>query len=887
MWRCTLVIVVVAAGCGSHSAAPSPKPHGPGVRPPSVDGAPPALRLPGDLVPTRYRASLEIDPASPTFHGTIEIDAELSGATDQLWLHGSGLTIESASAGQVELTAEPGDDVIGLHAAKELPAGALTLRLVYQGKIDRADTYGAFMQESGGVPYVITQMQPLGARRVFPCVDEPWSKVPWQLTIEAPSDQVVLANTKVEREEDAGGGRKRTVFAESKPIPSELVAFAVGRFEMVDAGTTRGGAPIRIAAFQGRTADAAWAAEVTPKIVEVLEDWFGTPYPYDKLDSVPMPAPNGFGAMENPGLVTYKESRLLFADDESEDARRAYVRTAGHELAHQWFGNLVTPAWWDDLWLSEAFATWMEEKVMALFSPAWSLRIPAVADRSDALEADGLLTARTLRQPIAGVDDIETAFDEITYQKGAAVIRMFEAWLGDDVFQAGVQRYLADHSWGTATSDDFVEALDEASPLDVAAALRGYLDQPGAPRVAARLECKVKDQAPPVVVLDQERWLPIGAGAPSGAASRWTIPVCVAYGTVKTRQVTCTVLSEEHAELSLETDRCPRWFMPNADGRGYYRMGLDAGALDDLLDDGWNQLRPHERVLLAGDVRAAVMRGDLPIGAELDLVSRLLRDGSRHAIEVSVDIAYDALAAASDQARPKVAKWIASTYAKRARKLGFLPDDGDGLDRELARDAVVPLAAEIGRESKLLSRAVELSGKWRTLPAQVRHNVLRAAVVKSDDVLAEVRKAATAPADLTETEILFDAMSASDDPAEAATSLAMLLDKSVALDQAVVLLHGLADHPETRAVADAFLREHADELLPRMAESTALGLAGVVTASCDAAARDDAAAWLHARLEPITGGTRVVAQAIEEMDNCIARRAALGPQLDTWLEKRR
>jgi alanyl aminopeptidase len=644
---------------------------------------------------------------------------------------------------------------------------------------------------------------------------------------------------------------------------------------------------MRIVTPRGRAADAAWAAEVTPKIVAILEDWFGTPYPYEKLDSVSIPMTSSFGAMENAGMITYRETRILIdPEDPGEDAKRRYAKLAAHELAHQWFGDLVTPAWWDDLWLNEAFATWMEEKAMAMFSPAWGLRVPVVVERDEALHADGLVSARRIRQPIASRDDIATAFDGITYDKGAAVIRMFEAWVGADAFQTGVRAYLAKHAGGVATSADFLAAIDGASDLDVTPAFSGFLDQAGAPRVGATMRCDGK-KGPAVITLTQDRWLPRGSTPPAGEpVPSWTIPVCIAHGAAKTRQKTCTVLSGASAEIRIE-GTCPTWFLPNADGKGYYRMGLDAAALDDLLDNGWKQILPHERVLLAGDVRAAVMRGELPIGAELDLVSRLVRDGSRHAIEMAVRIARDALAVAADGSRARLETWVLDRFGGRARKLGFKPDKGDGLDEELIRDALLPLVTEVARHDKLLDRAVELAGDWRTLPASSRADVLRAAVQTSAKVRKELLAAALAPADQAEAKDVFDALGAITDPDEAKAALAVLLDPAVDLKQGRLLLHGLADDPRTQPVAEAFLREHLAALLARMPAGKAADLVEVVTASCDAGKRADAATWARDHIEPLDGGVRTSAQALEQMDQCIARRAAMGPELEAWLEDRR
>ena len=877
-----LFLLVAAAAC--RTAPPATAPPAPGVVAPPPGGhapPPPGLRLPDGFTPTRYRAELDVDPAKPTFTGAIEIDADLAAPSSIVWLHARDLRIDRAEARAggravaLEAVAQP-PDLVALRAPADLPAGPVTIAIDYAGTVATRDTYGLFAQEDGGARYLFTQLQPTGARAVFPCVDEPWNKVPWELTLAIPDGAVALGNAPVAREE-----RGRVAFAPTKPLPSYLVAFAVGPFELVPGGETTGGAPIRIATLQGRTRDAHWAAEVTRELVAVLEAWFGTPYPYDKLDQVAIPVTVGFSAMENPGLITYRADRLL-VDASSEDARRDYVWLAAHELAHQWFGNLVTPRWWDDLWLSEAFATWMEDKAMSAFSPAWGSRTAAVVQRDDALAADGLVSARRVRQPIDDAGDIATAFDGITYGKGASVIRMFEAWIGAEDFQRGVRAFLAAHAWGAATTDDFVAALDAASPLDVAAAFRSFVEQPGAPRVAAELRCD-KQQAP-VVTLTQERWLPPGAATPAGDPPRWVIPVCVAHGTRKTRQTTCTVLDGPRAEVTLD-GRCPAWFLPNAGGVGYFRSALSADAIDDLLDDGWGQLPPHERVLVAGDVRAQVARGELPIEAELALVRRLARDGARHAIDVALAIVDDAAAIAPPGSRDALDAWIRDTFAARARKLGFLPDPGDSSDKEELRAALVARVALAG-EAKLRARALELAKAWRELPEAARAGVLGVAANLDADLRAELRAIVRAPKDAREAVFALAGLAMLRDPEEVKTTLALLLDPAVDLKQARWLLVAYAHEPRTQPVAEAFVRDHVADLIARLPPSAAADLVEILTASCDGERRAEIADFARAHFEPLEGGSRTVAQALEALDVCVARRAANAAALEKWLADR-
>ena len=403
---------------------------------------------------------------------------------------------------------------------------------------------------------------------MFPCLDEPDNKVPWQLTLDVPEAGGAVWNTPEKSVTPLDPSTKRVEFAVSKPLPTYLLAFGVGPFEIVDAGKSRHGVPLRVLTLAKRAADAAWAVKTTPIILNALEDWFGTPYPYEKLDQISIPMTVGFGAMENAGLITYTETLMLLdPKSQSKQKQHTWVIVAAHEIAHQWFGNLVTMEFWDDIWLNEGFANWVETKVTNQVDARYRDDQTGVGMRNEALAADGLVSARQIRQPIKTVHDIFTAFDGITYNKGASVLAMFESYLGPETFQKGVREYLAAKSWGNATSKDFAAAMSKVSGKDVDAAFASFLEQPGAPEITGTLDCKGgKSQ----VTLSQRRYVPPGAPA-AEASTPWIVPVCVAYDNAGKRAEACTLLSQPTGTLALETRSCPRWVMPNKQGAGYYR----------------------------------------------------------------------------------------------------------------------------------------------------------------------------------------------------------------------------------------------------------------------------------------------------------------------------
>src|SRR5881394_221264 len=507
---------------------------------------PPAFRLGDVATPLEYNATLAIDPRQPQFTGEVRIAIRVNRAAPVLWLNATNLTIDSADFEQgkrkIPVNVVPGgEDFVGFEArGAEFTPGIALATIRYKGKLEPLSTRGLFRQQDRGEWYVVSQFEPISARRAFPCFDEPGWKTPWRLTIDSPASDVVVSNTPEIRAAAAPGrnGWMRHEFAPTKPLPSYLIAMAIGPFEVVDGGTA--GAKktkLRYLTQKGRAAEANWAKEVTPKLLESLEDYFGIPYPFDKLDSVSIPQTTGFGAMENVGMITYASGLILATPrEDTVPFKRRYASIAAHEIAHMWFGNLVTLDWWDDTWLNEAFATWMAGKIIHQLKPEWDAGYTAGRSRKYALDVDRLASARQVRNPVVEKGDIWAAFDSITYNKGSSVLSMFETWFGPDRFRQGVQAFLKRHSYDTATAEDFIRAVGEAAGRgpDALAVFRGFIEQPGVPLLDVSLDCT---QSPPLEVR-QQRLRPVGSSAPE---LRWTTPAC--FRDAKSTQ--CTDLRTE------------------------------------------------------------------------------------------------------------------------------------------------------------------------------------------------------------------------------------------------------------------------------------------------------------------------------------------------------
>jgi alanyl aminopeptidase len=886
------VLGLVACSPPAPPVSPSPPPAASiraapverGLEPPE-----PRLRLPRNFLPASYAATLAIDPAATGFDGTIEITGEVVERSSVIWLHGHQLAIKRASAArsgaEVALTATPhGDELLELRAASPLGPGTWTLAIDYTGSYDPLNTAGAFKQVVRGAPYVYTQFEALYARRVFPCFDEPDNKATWQLTLDIPADQVAVSNTPVEREQARAGGKKRVTFARTRPLSSYLIAFGVGPFDVVDAGKTRRGTPVRIVALKGRAGDTVWAAQTSARLIDLEEEFFGSPYPYDKMDMLVIPVTVGFGAMENAGLITYTETLILLDPRHgSRQREHEWIRVAAHELAHQWFGDLVTMAWWDDIWLNEGFASWAEAKIAARFEPGWREELAEVGERAGALDSDSLVSARQVRQPIVTPDDILNAFDGITYNKGAAVLNMFEGFLGHDVFLRGVRSYIADHAQGNATSAEFAAAISKAAGVDVGAAFATFLEQPGAPEITAALVCD-RDR-PPRLALSQQRYVPPGA-PPPGATRPWIVPVCAAYDRGGKRAEACGMLSGAAGEIELPAPSCPRWVMPNVGGRGYYRTAYTAAQVTALRDQAWPQLPPSERQAVFMDTTGAAAHGKLPLELALSFVPRQLAAGDRFSVGDAIGLPLSLRQLVPDELRPRYEGWLRTAFGPAARKAGLSARDSDSLDVESARSNLVYAVAVVGRDPALNAEAIKLSEHWRDLPQGIRRIVLAVAARASPAVFDRLFQEVFHEDDRGRRGDLILALASVRDVKQQTAALGLVLDDRLDIRDTAFVFFGAEDEPNL-VVAQGYFQDHKDAILKRIpSDGTATGqawLAAVFTASCSPERRTEIVDYVTRTFAGMPGGARTVQQQIEAMDHCIARRQLLDSGVRSWL----
>ncbi len=601
--------------------------------------APPAFRLPDLARPTRYELELTIIPSHEEFRGTARIDVSVLRKTREIWLNSKDLRIVDASAeasgSALQVRATAHDEFLELNFHRDLdPRRPLHLVLRYTGNLSDKSNEGLYRKRAGEDWYAYTTFTPIEARRAFPCFDEPAYKARWKLILHVPEADVAASNTPVEKEIRENSSQKRVEFFETKPISSEVVAFAVGPFDVVEAGVAGANrVPVRILAPQGRGREAEGARDATARILARLEQYTGIPYPWQKLDHLAvldMP----YGAVENPGLITYRDRVLLAApESDTPDHRHLLRGTMAHELAHQWFGNLVTQAWWDDVWLSEGFATWLGTKVADLELPIFERGLAGIVSRDQIMKADRGKDTRPVRLPIASREDMNRVYGRIVYQKGGAILRMVEHWVGEDPFRRALQKYLRDHALSNATTADLAAAIHEVAGVDAGPVLKSYLDQTGYPEIRATVNCS-----------DPSR-----AGLAFQASGNWTTPVCF-HATTGVRG--CLVVGPSSA-ATVSSGTCPAWIWPNRDGYGYFRVRLSALDLQTMIRTGWEEMPATERVSVVEDAAELVVEGKLTAGDVVAILPTVARDNSPAIVNAGLRFLLWAIATAPPEDRAK------------------------------------------------------------------------------------------------------------------------------------------------------------------------------------------------------------------------------------------
>ncbi|HEY5950957.1 MAG TPA: M1 family aminopeptidase, partial [Kofleriaceae bacterium] len=660
----------------------------------------------------------------------------------------------------------------------------------------------------------------------------------------------------------------------------------------VDAGTAgKHGTPLRFILPPGHDEELRYARQATPRAVGLLEDWFGMPYPYGKLDVAVVP--RSWGTMEHPGIVAMGQPlTLIRPDQETRSRKERYANILAHELAHYWFGDVVTMKWWDDTWLNEALGEWMDMVITDGVEPTWRHRDHRVGLAIAAMESDEALATQAIRQPVTTRDGIGASFDNgITYFKGASVLRMFEAYSGPAKWREAIRAYVRAFEWRNATADDLLKTIRDVLDPKVETAMRTFLEQPGVPHIRAELVCKAGDA--PKLVLHQTRAL--AAGVQDTVQQRtWQVPVCIRYGD-KQASRTCTLLDHADAELALDGVKgCPTWWFLNADANGYYRSSVDPAIAKALLTPTSpiaKVAKPTtaEKSMLVADLRAMVDRDELAFDQLLALTPLIAADPDERTAVAAFAAASFRTDVLDDALYAKARKFMLRTFGPAARKLGWARDKGDSDERHQLRRAFVPAVAD--QDPKLSKQALALSDRWladRTgVDDEMLDAVLRTAARIGDQARFDKMVDATKHArDRTEKQRLLRALGSFRDPAIAARALELVRGTELDLRDTISILYAITFSRETRKLGLAFITQHIDDLLARMRDDEAAGFLGALAGGfCSAEQRGAMLELVGPRAAKYSGAEAGVKRGLEQSEQCIKNVERQLPAIKRFLDR--
>jgi alanyl aminopeptidase len=677
------------------------------------------LRLGDDVVPKSQAIFLELDAAESHYRGSVTVEIEVKQPTRRILLHSENheivrITLEIAE-GEVLPTAHEMADFQTLAITTEtaLPRGPYTLRIDFRSAFGTR-AVGLYRMEAEGQAYTFTQFESDDAREAFPCWDEPEFKIPFQMTLKVPAKHLAISNTPVEKETQEDGWRTYS-FRQTRPLPTYLLLIATGPLE---AHPVPGlDLPTRIVTLPGQGHLTGLAMSVTPPLLEALEEYFGTPYPYAKLDLLAVPEfwPGG---MENAGAITFTDDAFLLDPSEATlTQRRWHATLIAHELAHQWFGNLVTMRWWDDLWLNESFANWMGEKISTQVYPELGGELTYEQHIQEIFRTDARPGTAPIRHPVDSAKNLLEGL-QVTYKKGTAILEMFEGWLGEDDFRQGIRSYLQAHAWGNAEAADLWRSLDESSNKKLSTALATFIDQPGHPLVSVHLAGEGR------VTLRQERFLNHGVSASAGL---WKVPVRLRYP-AGDRMITQTVLLEtEQMTLALELpENAPEqeWIIPQADAVGFYRWRLETAQMREMITHAGERLTPQERVGLLGNVSALLDAGLLDGGDHLGLLAELADDPEPLVLDAALTELARAGLLVPDDLQPLFDTWIRQTFGPTLDRLGLEARPGESETVAQVRPRLLGLLGRAGRQD-LLDFAHAQAKSYLAAPSSVDPSLVR------------------------------------------------------------------------------------------------------------------------------------------------------------------
>ncbi len=846
-----------------------------------------AQRLPTGVSPDHYDLTFTLDLAKARFTGKTGIDVRVAQPTSEIRLNAVELDVTSASVSaggqtqkaQVALNADA--QTATLTVARPIPAGRARIDIEYEAALNQR-LRGLYESKGRNRSYAVTQFESTDARRAFPCFDEPAFKATFAVTVVAARGDIALANGRMVSDTPGPQPDQHTMtFSTTAKMSPYLVALAIGDFECLSGASD--GIPIRICATPDKKALGQIALESAEQILTYLNRYHTIKYPFEKLDVVAVPD-FAAGAMENIAAIFYRETDLL-ADSASAslNTRKTIVSILSHEMAHMWFGDLVTMQWWDDLWLNEGFATWMASRPAASMHSDWHMDVDEALESQGALSLDSLKSTHPIHVTVNTPSEIESVFDSISYNKGASVLRMMESYVGEEAFRRGVNAYLEKHKYANATSEDFFAAVTAASGKPVDRVMGTFVLQPGVPQLDVTTACANNRAS---VTLHQGRFLLDGSSSPG--RERWQIPVCLKSPNAVAPS--CVLMTETTQTFTLG-DACAPWVFANAGGRGYYRTAYSGDALKAISRDVQSSLTAAERLSLVSDEWALVRAGRHTVDNYLNLAAGFGRESVAQVLDVvTARLGFiDSYLTTADN-RQTFQAFVRSLLQPAYRDIGFARAPGDSEDRRSLRNAVVGALGGTAEDPDVIDKATravrEALRGGAALDPILAGTLVNIAAAHGDgelfDLLTRAADTATSPDE--HYRYLF-ALSSFEKPELLARALEHARSTALKSQDTALYLGAFFGNDAARDRAWTFVKANWNELLPKInVAGSDINLVSSLSSFCSTDARDDFRAFFASH--PLPTANRALQQTFERIDNCVATRQRQQTALARWLATR-
>ena len=857
-------------------------------------GTSPAQRLPSNVVPTHYTLAFAPDLKAATFSGEESIDVTVAQPTTSITLNAIEIAFQSATikAGGKEQTGtvslDSGKQQATFTFPETVPAGAAVLKIRFTGILNN-ELRGFYLSKTAKRNYAVTQFEATDARRAFPCFDEPAFKATYDISLAIDSGDTAISNSPIVSDTPGPGNGKHTlVFATTPKMSTYLVAFLVGDFQCTSG--RQDGVDLRVCSTPDKIALTPYALDVAKYVLHYYDNYFGIHYPLRKLDLIGIPDFEA-GAMENFGAITYRETDLLLdPKTASIDSQAEVALVVAHEMAHQWFGDLVTMQWWNNIWLNEGFATWMENKPVAAMHPEWNVPQHVAGDEEATLNIDAQPTTRAIRADAETPDEIDQMFDSIAYGKAGDVLLMVENYLGPETFRKGVHAYLAAHKYANATAEDFWNAQTAVSGKPVDKIMESLIAQPGVPIV--RFGAPAGGEVP----VSQTRFF-LNPGIKPDPTQKWTIPVC--FKSAAPQQAgsgeadrasgedadppVCELLSPATSDLKAPSGL----FFANFGGKGYYRTAYSPSDYAALVDHVETGLTPPERISLTGDEWAQVRADKASVGDYLDLVAALKSDANAGVISLAF-VGVGAIAdqvASSDAEREALAPWIERNFAPEYAKIGP-PTPGDSANTRELRASLFAMLANHGNDADVRAQARKIAEQYLADPASADATLGQAALTvaaehgDSDlfDKLQIVYETSTNP-ELQQ--LALRSLVQFSDPALLERALEYSVSSKVRNQDAAIQFAIGLQIPDNRAATWNFIKTHWPEVQADLTANLGGYLVNRAGSFCTVEARDDVKNFFAAH--PVPASDASLKHALERIDGCIELHRLQEPNLKVWL----